>query len=172
MSDAEREHFASVRAAVARNLKAPASILAALAKDPDARVRRAVASNPLAHWEVLEELSHNPETQLEVAKNISAPITVLERLATIGIVEGERFVEIREAVAKNLRAPEDVQRTLARDPSARVRRAVATNRSPSPEAMETLSHDPETRVDVARNQSTSESALGRLAALGLEKEQE
>lgn len=139
----------AVRAALARNARAPASLLSQLARDPDPWVRAGAASNSSLPDVEIEPLLRDDETvvraglaanskvgpvlleawlldgSLEVraglARNPMIPGAVLTRWA-----QDER-AELREAVASNIGAPRGVLEALALDPAAGVRFVARSN---------------------------------------------
>jgi hypothetical protein len=74
-------HDTAVLRALARNTRAPADMLAALASDDDEDVRYGVARNPSTPPSVLERLYAEPQTRTSLAVNPSVPLTILTKLA-------------------------------------------------------------------------------------------
>jgi hypothetical protein len=95
-----------------------------------------------------------PSSRLTIA-SATKSVEVLERLA------GDSSIDVREAVADNLRTPASTLNALSTDPASAVRMAVAANVNVSEENLETLAKDPVNYVrwGVAHNEKTPTTVL-------------
>jgi hypothetical protein len=93
----------------------------------------ALARHPNTSPELLEELSHNKETELRCLLIGNQPTTKqLERLSL------DPVVDVRRLVAMHPKTPPEILQTLSQDPESPVRRAVAGNPGLSDELLTTF----------------------------------
>jgi len=104
-------------------------------------------------------VEHCPSSRLTIA-SATKSADVLERLA------GDTSIDVREAVADNLRTSTSTLSLLSSDSAAAVRMAVAENPNVSEANLERLVTDPVNYVrwGVAHNEKTPESVLQRVIA--------
>jgi len=105
------------RWARARDPDCPPGVLAALAGDPDGRVRQALADNPASPPQVLAALARDPDgaVRVAVAGNPACPPGVLVALA------GDPNEWVRWMVVRHPGCPPQVLGRLAGDPDEEVR---------------------------------------------------
>ncbi len=99
-------------------------------------------------------IEHCPSSRLTIA-SATKSVDVLERLA------GDSSIDVREAVADNLRTPTSALNALATDSASAVRMAVAENANVSEANLEMLAKDPVNYVrwGVAHNEKTPSTVL-------------
>ena len=99
-------------------------------------------------------IEHCPSSRLTIA-SATKSVEVLERLASDG------SIDVREAVADNLRTPIGTLDALSSDSASAVRMAVAENANVSVSNLETLAQDPVNYVrwGVAHNEKTPSNVL-------------
>ena len=99
-------------------------------------------------------IEHCPSSRLTIA-SATKSVEVLDRLA------GDASIDVREAVADNLRTPVGTLDTLSRDSASAVRMAVAENINVSESNLEVLAKDPVNYVrwGVAHNEKTPSHVL-------------
>ena len=99
-------------------------------------------------------IEHCPSSRLTIA-SATKSVEVLDRLAR------DASIDVREAVADNLRTPTSTLNVLSTDSSSVVRMAVAENANVSGANLETLAKDPVNYVrwGVAHNEKTPSSVL-------------
>lgn len=99
-------------------------------------------------------IEHCPSSRLTIA-SATKSVEVLDRLARDG------SIDVREAVADNLRTSTDTLHSLSRDTANAVRMAVAENANVSETDLELLARDPVNyvRFGVAHNEKTPSSVL-------------
>lgn len=114
-----------------------AQTLAELARDPDWRVRAAVAANRRAPEAVLAQLATDTrqEVKIKVATNLSTPESVF-RLMT-----RDPDLTVRSVVARFEYVPAAILGILAEDPSPAIRLEVARAFNTDRETLERLSKD-------------------------------
>ncbi|RME73699.1 MAG: hypothetical protein D6776_06550 [Planctomycetota bacterium] len=177
----------AIRLRAIRNPHMPEQRLRALANDPHAMVRGAVADNPSTPLDTLVALADDPDEGVvgELATNPSCPPELLVRLASRpepsvrrqalshaeipgGVVTahaGDEDASVRAVVAGRTEDP-DVLGRLADDEHPTVREAAAGNPHTPPDALARLAADPwfSTRRLVITNPGTSLETLRRFAA--------
>jgi hypothetical protein len=99
-------------------------------------------------------IEHCPSSRLTIA-SATKSVEVLDRLAS------DASIDVREAVADNLRTPVNTLGTLSKDSASAVRMAVAENINVSEANLETLARDPVNYVrwGVAHNEKTPSRVL-------------
>jgi hypothetical protein len=99
-------------------------------------------------------IEHCPSSRLTIA-SATKSAEVLERLA------GDGSIDVREAVADNLRTSAATLNSLSKDPAAAVRMAVAENANVPEANLESLANDPVNYVrwGVAHNEKTPSAVL-------------
>jgi hypothetical protein len=108
----------------------------------------------LTSEDLLLLIEHCPSSRLTIA-SATKSVEVLERLAL------DDSLDVREAVADNLRTPTATLNALSTDSAAAVRMAVAENANVSEANLETLAKDPVNyvRFGVAHNEKTPSNVL-------------
>ena len=108
----------------------------------------------LTSEDLLLLIEHCPSSRLTIA-SATKSVEVLERLAC------DASIDVREAVADNLRTPTSTLNALSTDSAAAVRMAVAENANVSEANLETLAKDPVNyvRFGVAHNEKTPSNVL-------------
>src|SRR3990167_5870791 len=153
------KHVEKIRQAQDRDT--PAEVLALLAQDQNADVRRNVARNTSATQQVLTLLAQDKDVYVRcyVAQSTSTSPEALVLLAQ------DKDADVRYNVAQNTSTPAEVLTLLAQDQDATVRLSVAQNTSTPPEALALLAQDQDADVRhyVAQNTSTPAEALTMLA---------
>lgn len=104
-------------------------------------------------------IEHCPSSRLTIA-SATKSVEVLDRLAR------DASIDVREAVADNLRTAPGTLNSLSKDAAAAVRMAVAENANVSEANLETLAKDPVNYVrwGVAHNDKTQSSVLQLMIA--------
>ena len=108
----------------------------------------------LTSEDLLLLIEHCPSSRLTIA-SATKSIDVLNRLAH------DASIDVREAVADNLRTPPTTLNSLSKDSASAVRMAVAENANVSEANLESLSKDPVNYVrwGVAHNEKTPAAVL-------------
>ena len=119
----------------------------------DLRIQKDWARD-LTTEDLLLLIEHCPSSRLSIA-SATKSVEVLNRLA------GDGSIDVREAVADNLRTPTGTLDTLSSDSASAVRMAVAENANVSVANLEVLAKDPVNYVrwGVAHNEKTPTNVL-------------
>ncbi|HSE37068.1 MAG TPA: hypothetical protein VLG74_07185 [Blastocatellia bacterium] len=122
----------------------------------DLRIQKDWARD-LTTEDLLLLIEHCPSSRLTIA-SATKSVEVLDRLASDG------SIDVREAVADNLRTPASTLNALSGDSASAVRMAVAENINASEANLEALAKDPVNYVrwGVAHNEKTPSSVLERV----------
>ncbi|MEJ2362026.1 MAG: hypothetical protein P8Z75_11450 [Gammaproteobacteria bacterium] len=113
-----------------------------LSRDPDWRVRRALASNRHTPPPLLELLAHdnNVHVRIAVATNLSS------RESTLLLLAQDQSTAVRSVVARFEYVPVSALGLLARDANADIRLEVARNLNASRQILRRLLHDSQPEV--------------------------
>lgn len=129
------------------------------AMSPNVRTRHRAAENPLCPEDDLLRLADDIDwyVQTGVAENPAAPVDLLRYLFR----KKNQHAEVRRAVAKNHKCPQDVMDEILNDPEWTVRQGLALNQICPKEILAELSQDKnwEVRRTVALNPKTSKGTL-------------
>ena len=119
----------------------------------DLRIQKDWARD-LTTEDLLLLIEHCPSSRLTIA-SATKSVDVLNRLA------GDESIDVREAVADNLRTPTSTLDSLSSDSASAVRMAVAENSNVSEANLEILAKDPVNYVrwGVAHNEKTPTNVL-------------
>lgn len=152
---------APVRRAAAANPATPLSALVAACFDVDAAVRRAVAARRDLSPQLAACLIDDPDAWVRraLARNPACPADLLARPAT------DADLEVRRAAARHPACPPHLLDRLSRDAAAWVQAAVAYRDDLPPTVLRRLarSSDVDVLAGIARNPATAPSRLARLA---------
>lgn len=129
------------------------------AMSPNVRARHRAAENPLCPEADLLRLADDSDwyVQVGVAENPAAPVELLRYLFR----KKPQHAEVRRAVAKNVKCPQDIMDEVLTDPEWTVREGLALNLECPTEILGELSQDKswEVRRMVVRNPKTSKGTL-------------
>ncbi|WP_245004937.1 hypothetical protein [Paraburkholderia sacchari] len=157
-----RDEDPGVRRAAALNANTPAGALIGLCFDAQAIVRRVVATRRDLPLKVVEWLIGNddPWVRRTLARNPACPAEWLERLVN------DSEAEVRRAVARHPDCPARLVAQLAADPVAWVRAGVALREDLPGALLRRLAADEDVDVlsGIARHHATPQAQLARLAA--------
>lgn len=132
------------------------------AQSLNVRARHRAAENPLCPEEDLLRLADDMDwyVQVGVAENPAAPANLLRYLFR----KKPQHAEVRRAVARNVKCPQDIMDEILEDPEWTVREGLALNQECPTEILGELSQDKswEVRRMVARNPKTSKGTLWML----------
>ena len=132
------------------------------AQSPNVRTRHRAAENPLCPEEDLLRLADDIDwyVQVGVAENPAAPVDLLRYLFR----KKPQHAEVRRAVARNVKCPQDIMDEILEDPEWTVREGLALNQECPTEILGELSQDKswEVRRMVVRNPKTSKGTLWML----------
>ncbi len=154
-------HPPLLRRALAQQPRTPAPLLAELARDPDAPVRRAAVANAHTAMATLEHAAADCDVGVRrvLAARRDLPAMLAVRLAA------DEDEWVRRNLARNPACPAALLQQLARDPASEVRRSVARHPQCPRELLELLAADPEPWVQagVAYRDDLRPALLRRLA---------
>lgn len=129
------------------------------AQSPNVRTRHRAAENPLCPEEDLLRLADDIDwyVQVGVAENLAAPVDLLRYLFR----KKPQHAEVRRAVARNVKCPQDIMDEVLEDPEWTVRQGLALNSECPTEILRELSKDKawEVRRIVVQNPKTSKDVL-------------
>ncbi len=101
----------------------------------------------------------SPQKRFDVAMDKGTSPETLTKLSD------DKHIQVRQAVAANIKTPSGILEKLAKDEDAGVRSNVAQNNNTLPSTLEELAKDSDKKViwEVADNENTSASVLAELA---------